>query len=69
VHQDEADVLGPLHLREQVVVEKPDHISLAVHLLGVELVLHEVVQQGPLKECEGVDDFEISGASSAGTTL
>ena len=64
VHQDEACVLGPLHLREQVVVKQPDHISLTVHLLGVELVLHEVVQQGPLKEREGVDDLEISGASS-----
>ena len=64
VHQDEACVFGPLHLREQVVLEQPDHISLAVHLLGVELVLHEVVQEGSLKESEGVDYLEISGASS-----
>jgi len=69
VHQDEACVLGPLNLREHVVVKQPDHFSLAVHLLHVELVLHEVVQQGPLEEREGVDDLEISGATSAGTTL
>ena len=69
VHQHEASVLGPFNLREHVILKQPDHFSLTIHLLGVELVLHEVVQQGPLEERKGVDDLEISGATSAGTTL
>ena len=60
VHQHETCVLRPLHLSEHVVLKQPDHFSLTVHLLCVELVLHEVVQQGPLETREGVDYLEIS---------